>query len=130
MSNEVEVKLTEIKQEVEERRVQMTELVRRVALAAVGAVAMSKDEIEQFIDRLVERGELAEREGKQMVRELVDRRKRQVETTEEKVENGVESRVEQILAKLNIPTKRDIEELSDKIGMLTARIEELKKSRG
>ncbi|GIV96855.1 MAG: poly(hydroxyalkanoate) granule-associated protein [Herpetosiphonaceae bacterium] len=129
MSEEVEVKVTDVQRESEERGASLTDMVRRMMLAAVGAVAMSRDEMEQLVNKLVERGEIAEREGRQLIREVLERRKRQADKLEQKVESDVESRVEQLLSRLNIPTKRDIEELSEKIAQLNARIEDLKKSR-
>jgi poly(hydroxyalkanoate) granule-associated protein len=124
MSEEVEVTVTEIKTEGE-RSGAMTDMVRRMMLAAMGVVAMSRDEMEQFVDRLIERGQLAEREGRQLIREVMEKRKRQAARVEEKVSSEVESRVEQLLGRLNIPTRRDIDELSARIAELTQRVEEL-----
>ena len=45
----------------------------------------------------------------------------------EKVGDRIEQGVEEVLSRLNIPSKRDIEELSSRIAQLTARVEELKK---
>jgi poly(hydroxyalkanoate) granule-associated protein len=128
MSDEVEVTVTEIKTEGE-RTSSMTDMVRRMMLAAMGVVAMSRDEMEQFVDRLTERGQIAEREGRQLIREVMEKRKRQAARVEEKVSSEVESRVEQLLSRLNIPTRRDIDELSARIAELTLRVEELHRAK-
>ncbi len=97
---------------------------RRVLMAAVGAVALTQDEIEKFVDKLVERGEIAEKDGKKLVREVMERRKK---TTRE-ANDEMNKRVEDILDRLNVPTKTDIEALGDKIAALSRKVDELKKS--
>ena len=130
MSDEIEVKLNEIKDEVSERTAPLLDGVRRLMLAAVGAVAMTRDEMEQFITRLVDRGEIAERDAKKLLNDVMARRKREVGQVADEAEARVESRLEQVLNRMNIPTKRDIDELSNKIALLSSRVEELKKNRG
>ena len=59
MTEEVEVKVREVAEDTKEAGSSFVELLRKVTLAGVGAVAMSRDETEQFVNKLVERGELA-----------------------------------------------------------------------
>ncbi len=129
MTDEIEVKLNEIKDDVSERTAPLVDGVRRLMLAAVGAVAMTRDEMEQFVNRMVDRGEIAERDAKSMISDVMSRRKRDVEVATDEAEARVETRLEQVLNRMNIPSKRDIDELSDKIAQLSSRVEELKKSR-
>lgn len=129
MSDEIEVRLNEIKGDVSDRAAPLVDGVRRLMLAAVGAVAMTRDEMEQFVNRMVDRGEIAERDAKTMINDVMSRRKRDVEVAADEAESRVETRLEQVLNRMNIPSKRDIDELSDKIAQLSARVEELKKSR-
>ncbi|MBA3470071.1 MAG: phasin family protein [Herpetosiphonaceae bacterium] len=129
MTDEIEVKLNEIKDDVSERTAPLVDGVRRLMLAAVGAVAMTRDEMEQFVNRMVDRGEIAERDAKSMISDVMSRRKRDVEVASDEAEARVETRLEQVLNRMNIPSKRDIDELSDKIAQLSSRVEELKKSR-
>lgn len=129
MADEIEVNLNEIKDEASDRAVPFVDGVRKLMLAAVGAVAMTRDEMEQFVGRLVDRGEVAEREAKTLLNDVLSRRKREVEHVADEAESRVETRLEQVLNRMNIPSKRDIDELSDKIAQLSARVEELKKSR-
>ena len=129
MTDEIEVRINDIKDDVSDRSAPLVDSVRRLMLAAVGAVAMTRDEMEQFVERLVDRGELAERDAKKLVNDVMARRKQDVEEAADEAEARVESRLEHVLNRMNIPTKRDIDELSDKIALLSARVEELKKSR-
>ena len=100
------------------------EAARKVLLAGIGAVALAQEEIEDFVNRLIERGEIAEKDGKKLMREVVDKRKKQAEKTEDEMNKRVES----VLDRLNVPTIADIDALSAKITLLTKKVEELKKS--
>ena len=102
------------------------EAARKVLLAGIGAVALAQDEIEDFVHRLVERGEIAEKDGRKLLREVVDRRKKDAE----KAEDQISKRVEEVLDRMSVPTKADIEALGDKIALLSKKVEELKKAQG
>ncbi|MEW6504421.1 MAG: phasin family protein, partial [Chloroflexota bacterium] len=44
-----------------------TELSRKILLAGIGAAALAQEEIERFVNRLVEKGELAEKDARRMI---------------------------------------------------------------
>ena len=96
---------------------------RKVLLASIGAVALGKEEIEDFVSRLVDRGEIAEKDGRKLVHEIMDKRKKGTE----KAEDELGKRIETVLERMNVPSKVDIEALSEKITMLSKKIDELKK---
>jgi len=102
----------------------LLDAARKVLLAGIGAVALAQDEIEDFVNRLVERGEIAEKDGRKLVREVMDKRKKEAE----KAEDEVSKRVEEVLDRMSVPTKADIEALGDKIAALSKKVDELKKS--
>jgi poly(hydroxyalkanoate) granule-associated protein len=106
---------------VEEGRNPFLGAVRKVLLASIGAVALAQDEIEDFVNKLVERGEIAEKEGKALVKDLMEKRKKQTERAEKEVDD----RIEDLFRRMNVPTKRDIEDLSAKITELTQKVDEL-----
>jgi polyhydroxyalkanoate synthesis regulator phasin len=105
-------------------RISLYEAARKVLLAGIGAVALAQDEIEDFIDKLVERGEIAEQDGKRLFSEIMDKRKKSTE----KAEDEFTKRVEEILDRMNVPTKDDINKLGQKITNLTKKVDELKKA--
>jgi poly(hydroxyalkanoate) granule-associated protein len=107
-----------------DERSPLLEALRKVLLAGIGAVAIAQEEIEDFVNKLVERGEIAEKDGKKLVREIMDKRKKETE----KAEDEVTKRIEDILDKMNVPTKSDIDALGEKITALTKKVDELKKS--
>lgn len=99
------------------------EATRKVLLASIGAVALAQDEMEDFIGRLIERGELAEKDGRKLMKEVIDKRKK----TSKDAEEEVTKRVQEVLDRLSVPTKADIDELGNKISMLTAKVDSLTK---
>ncbi len=109
---------------VGEERKPLVDTVRKVLLASVGAVALAQDEVEDFVDKLVERGEIAEKDGKSLVRDMMEKRKKQTA----KAEQELDERIEELLHRMNVPTKSDIEALSAKISELTTKVDELIKS--
>ena len=97
------------------------DLSRKILLAGIGAAALAKDEIIQFINRLVEKGELVERDARRLIQEVLEERERlERERKAKQAEIGAASPV----------TKADIEALSAKITELQKRIEELRKQQG
>ena len=127
MSEEVEVTIREVVDNGAAAGGSLVEGLRRLLLASIGAVALSRDETEAFVNKLVERGELAQKDAERLLRE-VQNRVRQRRPQAQKVGERMEQGMEEFLNRLNIPSKRDIDELSAKIAQLAARVEELRKS--
>jgi poly(hydroxyalkanoate) granule-associated protein len=117
-------KVEDVKPPEKEDASQVLDAVRKVLMAAIGAVALAQDEIEDFINRLIERGEIAEKDGKKLLGEITAKRKKESSKAEEEINRHVES----LLERMKIPTKADIDSLSEKIATLTKKIDELKKS--
>ena len=85
-------------------------LLRKTVLATIGAAAIAEEEIVALINRLVERGEIAEKDGKKLIQETMDKRKGK--TT--KFENEVSKNFQGVLERMNIPTKADVEDSARK----------------
>jgi len=102
-------------------------LVRRIMLAGIGAIALKHDEMEEFVNKLVERGEIAKKDGEELMKEMRERRKKYMQ------EHGIESyphkKVSEMLERFSVPTKNDIEDLSQKITNLEKKIDKLSKSK-
>jgi polyhydroxyalkanoate synthesis regulator phasin len=121
MAKKVEIVVE--KEGSEGERGPLFEATRKVVLASMGLVALAQEELEQFVNKMVERGEIAEKDGKKLVREVMDKRKKETK----KAETELESRMEELLARMNVPSKSDIDALSAKITALTKKVDELKK---
>ena len=110
---------------VTEEQSKVQEALHRVVLAALGTVGLVQDEVEHFVNKAVERGEMAEKEARKTVQDVSEKRK-SAEKQMDKSFKEVDKRFEEMLAKLNIPTKNDITSLNEKIADLTKKVEELK----
>ena len=97
----------------------MFELLKKAMFMGMGLAALTTEKIEEWVQEVVKKGEMSEKEGKELVAVLVERSK--------KFKNELQEKVEKIVAdslqKLNIPTRREVEELR-------ARIERLEKPEG
>ena len=125
MAAEKEEKKVEVsEEEVVVEEASILESLRRVLLASVGVVALTIEEIGELVDKLVERGEIAEQEGKKLVTELKEKRKKKTD----EAEDVASTRMREMMDKMDIPTKSDIDDLSAKIATLSKKVDELKKA--
>ena len=108
----------------EKAQSQMVEMLRKVMLATIGAAVLAQEEIETLINRLIERGEIAEKDGKKLMHEMMDKRRSRTE----KVEDEINKNIMDVLERMNIPTRTDIDSLSQKINGLSKKIDDLKKT--
>src|SRR4051812_34420216 len=113
-------------------RIRLPKPVRQAYLASLGAVSLAQDESGAFFNKLVKQGVEAEKEGRQWLRHAnkrtQDRATKATGRVEESVEaatDRVEQTVDRVLAKLNVPSKSDIERLSTKITDLSLKVDEL-----
>jgi polyhydroxyalkanoate synthesis regulator phasin len=126
MSANKEPEVVEVsEEEVVVEEASILESLRRVLLASVGVVALTIEEIGELVDKLVERGEIAEQEGKKLVIEIKEKRKKKTD----EAEDMASSRMREMMDKMDIPTKSDINDLSAKIATLSKKVDELKKDK-
>ena len=98
------------------------ETTRLVLLAGVGAISLAQEEINNFLDRLVERGEMAETDARKLVHEVMDRR--------EKLEKERRARTTEIHPTASsAATRADIDALNARVAELTRQIEELRQQK-
>jgi poly(hydroxyalkanoate) granule-associated protein len=125
MAEKVEV----MEEAVEEKELNpMLDMARKVLLAGIGAVALAQEEVEEFVGKLIDRGEIAEKDGRKLINDIIEKRKKKVEETADSAEEQLDKRIESLLDRMNVPTKSDIEALSAKIVTLTKKVDELKKA--
>ncbi len=103
----------------------MFEMSRKILLAAIGAAALAQDEIKEYVDKLVERGEIAEKDGRKLMKEMREKRRKRFGHFDEMRSK----RIQEALDHMNVPSKKDVEALNAKISELTRKIEELKKAK-
>jgi poly(hydroxyalkanoate) granule-associated protein len=108
-------------------------LARRVLLAGLGAVALTTEEAQAFVDKLVERGEIAEADAQKLIQDFRDRLKKRETQIQNAGGEGIkgagnllDEQITAVLNRMNVPTKRDIDQLSKQIELLSAKIDSLR----
>ena len=89
----------------------MIDLIKKTMLAGVGLAAMTIEKVEELAKDLTEKGELSEKEGKELLDDLLKRSKRAKKDLDKKMENVVMK----VLKKMDVATKKDIARLDKKI---------------
>lgn len=96
--------------------------LRKMILASVGVVGVAQDEITHLLERMVERGEITEKDARKLLNDTQKEFNRRRRSGQTKAEREMESMME----KLAVPSKADIEDLTKQVAHLSKRIEELK----
>jgi poly(hydroxyalkanoate) granule-associated protein len=108
----------------------LLEGLRRVLMAGIGVAVLAQEEIEDFVTKLVERGEIAENDGRSLVSDILDRRRKEIQERSKQAGGGVDRRIEGMLSRLNVPTQSDINNLSEQISELSKKVDELRELDG
>jgi polyhydroxyalkanoate synthesis regulator phasin len=117
---------SEVDKESERKEVHsFYDVVRRMMLAGMGAIALKHDEFEEFIDKLVERGEIARKDGEDLLKEMKERRKKYLHSEE----GFAYKRIADFFDHFAVPTKNDFDDLNEKLSVLEKKIDELTKSK-
>ena len=103
--------------------------VRRVLMAGVGAMVLTQEQIEDFVNKLVERGEIADGDARNLLSDVLERRKSILQDGTKKAEEEYEKRIEGLLSRMNIPTKSEIDSLSNTIAHLSDKVDKLNHQR-
>ncbi len=106
----------------------LLEMTRKILYASIGAVALTQEEVEKFVNKLIERGEIAEKDGRKLIKDIMDKRRKKGEEVQADAKQQVDGRMKDILDRMNIPSKSDIDALNEKITILTEKIDELQES--
>lgn len=97
----------------------MIDLIRKSMLAGLGLALKTRDEIEHYVDDLVKKGEMTEKDGKRFFEDLIGR----YEESRKHMEERIERIVRDILKRAHVVTEDDLKGLK-------AEIRELKKALG
>ena len=93
----------------------MSDLIKKTILTGLGVLSLSREKAEKISKDLINRGELAKTEEAKFVKDLMER----AEKSRVEVEKKIEKVVEKTLAKLDIPTRKELNALKEKVNKLT-----------
>lgn len=94
----------------------MLETLRKLMLASIGALSLTKEKTEQLVRELSERGQLSSTEARKLVSELLEKGEKEKET----IQKTVNSEVQKMREEWGLVNKRDLLEVNARL----ARIEE------
>ena len=103
----------------------MLEISRKLLLAGIGAAVLTKERIEGIVRELIKQGEISKEEGIKLVKEVLQKGEEMQKTLEAKIEVGINKAME----RLNIPTRKEIQELREKLEKLIKKVEEITKKK-
>lgn len=92
----------------------MFDLFKKTVLMGLGAMTITKEKAEDFVDELIKKGELAKDKRSKAVQDLLAKAEEQQKAIFDKLGDEVNKSIE----KLGIPTKQDFERLEKKIDEL------------
>ncbi|MBM4332302.1 MAG: hypothetical protein FJ117_13980 [Deltaproteobacteria bacterium] len=92
----------------------MFEFIKRAIFIGAGLASMTAEKIEEVVEEIVKKGELSEKQGRELVQELKEKSTKAEKEFGEKIDKVVND----TLQRLNIPTRKEIEELKAKIEQL------------
>jgi polyhydroxyalkanoate synthesis regulator phasin len=95
----------------------MLEFIKKAVFIGAGLASMTAEKIEEAVAEIVRKGEISEKQGRDLVQDLKERSGKARKDLGEKVEKMIE----EALQKLKIPTRKEIDELK-------ARVEQLEKA--
>ncbi len=93
--------------------------MKKLMLAAIGAINISKERLEEIFDELVKKGEMTSGEKAEAMKKMADK----IESSTAKVKDAVESKVSAAIEKINVSAR--VDELNKKMEELSAKLEEL-----
>ena len=99
----------------------MAGLVEKGLLLGLGVLTLTRDKVVEFVNKMVEEGEVKAEEAPTIVDRLVARG----EEEREQVREMMREELEKMRANVPLVTHKDVETLNQKIDELTAMVEEL-----
>ena len=94
---------------------------RNTVLFGIGAVATVEDEVRGVVDRMVDKGEAVDKEGKSMISKMTGKAK----DIGKAVEDTFEDTVSTTLNRAGVPSRKEICTLIDRVEELTQKVDKL-----
>ena len=113
------------KEKTQEEEYSIHKMMRRMMLAGIGAMALQHDKMEEHINKLVERGETAKKDREKFFEEMRERHKKHLHGEE----SFAHKRISEVMDHFDVPTKKDFDDLNQKLSTLEHKIDELTKSK-
>lgn len=96
----------------------MEKLLKKLILAGIGALDLTREKAEEVLEELAKKGKIASEEKGDLLKEIVKRGEEQ----KEQIEKRIEKVIEKVISRTRIATVNDIKKLEEKIEKLERKI--------
>ncbi len=100
----------------------MAGILKKAMLAGLGLVTLTTEKVDDIVDDLVKRGEIAENDKANAVREILDK----AEESARDLKDKIETQIRDVIAKMPLSTKKETDELRQRIQQLETELNRLK----
>ncbi|MFH0933325.1 MAG: phasin family protein [Nitrospirota bacterium] len=91
------------------------DIIKKALFAGLGA----QEKVKELIDELVKKGEISKSQGAKIIRTWTEKADKRTDD----ISKNLSDLVNKTLTKMNLPTKKDIQEINKKIDALSKKLE-------
>jgi polyhydroxyalkanoate synthesis regulator phasin len=89
----------------------MLDIIKKTMLTGIGIAMKTKDELDEWVKEIVKKGEISEKEGKNILDDI----KEKSEKAQKEFEEKIESKFKDLFKKADIATRDEINDLKKEI---------------
>ncbi len=97
----------------------MADIISKAINLGFGALIVTKENVEELIDEMVKKGEIGKDEAKTQVNELF----KKLSSSKQEIVSMIEKIVENVLHKLDIPTRNELQQMQKKLEEIIKRLQ-------
>ncbi|KAA0249396.1 MAG: hypothetical protein DWB56_11145 [Candidatus Jettenia sp.] len=96
---------------MKEEKIMISGIIKKAIDLTVGALFMTKENVDELIDDMVKNGEMKREEAKALVNEIM----KKILSSKKEIESRTEVIVEKVLHKLDIPTRQELQQMQKRL---------------
>ena len=100
----------------------MKEILEKAVNLGLGALLLTKEKVEDVVSELVKKGEVGEEDGKKLISDLLEKG----EKGKKEIEAKLKRIAEDITAELDLPLRKELDELKSEIQRLKEKLDKKK----
>lgn len=100
------------------------DMFKKAALMGIGIMSLTEEKLKGLVKELEAKGEVSEKEGSDLLKDLMSRVNKEKATVEENIKKGIKD----YLAKMDIASREEVINLKKRVHELEERVNELTKA--
>lgn len=101
-----------------------TDILKKAALMGIGIMSLTEEKIKELVKDIEAKGNVSEKEGKDLLKDLLTRADKEKKVVEENIKKGIKD----YLAKVNIASREDLIKLEKRVHGLEEKVKKLLKT--